>query len=242
MTATVLTFPYTGGLQTLIVPPGITALQVECWGAQGSGGANPGGKGGYVKGNLTTNPGETLNLYVGGGGFGGGGGGTGGGATDIRQGGTALGNRQLVAGGGGSGSYEGSVQSGTYNPANLAGGFGGYAAGQPGFGIGGGGAGTQTNGGAAGASDNVNLTGTAGTLGQGGVGRSGNGSGGGGYYGGGGGSGYGSNPYYGGGGGGSSYFGGSNITSASHASGTRTGNGLMVITFLTGDSVGILIG
>ncbi len=91
----------------------------------GSGGAgrnfsgeidHAGGLGGTATANLEVNPGEVLEIRVGGGvsfgvgGFNGGGsaattfGGGGGGASDIRQGGSDLADRVVVAGGGGGGS------------------------------------------------------------------------------------------------------------------------------------------
>src|SRR6056300_1797102 len=56
----ITTFDYTGSMQTYTVPPGVTEIQIECWGAQGGasgicGGALDfdGGHGGYATGNLT---------------------------------------------------------------------------------------------------------------------------------------------------------------------------------------------
>lgn len=96
---------------------------LEVWGANGgtfNSSYEKGGTGGYSKGTVELDAGETLYLYVGGkgsygtstsntatsgGGFNGGGnagyrGGAGGGATDIRIGGTTLNHRLIVAGGG----------------------------------------------------------------------------------------------------------------------------------------------
>lgn len=96
---------------------------LELWGANGGtyiSGSGTGGTGGYSKGTVELEAGETLYLYVGGvgtygtsstyketsgEGFNGGGaagykGGAGGGATDIRIGGTTLYHRLIVAGGG----------------------------------------------------------------------------------------------------------------------------------------------
>ncbi len=107
----VTTFSYTGGMQTYVVPLGVTSLEMDLFGAAGYGDL---GQGGRCKAELAVTPGETLNIYVGGagtstgGGFNGGGTpgtnatyGGGGGASDIRQGGTGLANRIIVAGGGG---------------------------------------------------------------------------------------------------------------------------------------------
>ncbi|MFN8297139.1 MAG: HYR domain-containing protein [Chitinophagales bacterium] len=105
------TFNYTGGAQTFIVPSGVTSITVDVKGAAGYGLQ---GLGGRVQATIPVTPGESLQINVGGagtettGGFNGGGNagsnfgyGGGGGASDIRRGGTALGNRYIVAGGGG---------------------------------------------------------------------------------------------------------------------------------------------
>lgn len=107
-------------------------MTIECWGAQGGDTEyGSGGKGGYALGTLTVSPGETLYIFVGekgsrrsGGWNGGGVGGysfeqgtdgcNGGGASDVRQGGTALSNRKIVAGGGGgAGAAAGGSGGGT---------------------------------------------------------------------------------------------------------------------------------
>lgn len=109
------TLVFTGSVQTIIVPPGVTQLTVAAAGAQGgtNGQGALGGLGGSAAGILTVTPGDVLSIYVGGSnGFNGGGistntacptaiGGNGGGASDIRLNGVALTNRVLVAGGGG---------------------------------------------------------------------------------------------------------------------------------------------
>ncbi|MBK6820830.1 MAG: T9SS type A sorting domain-containing protein [Bacteroidetes bacterium] len=111
------TFSYTGSMQNFIVPPGVTSLEIECWGAQGGANwVNNVNFGGYSKGTFNVTPGENLNIYVGNqpltlaGGFNGGGAGdgagrAGGGASDVRQGGNALANRIIVAGGGGGAGF-----------------------------------------------------------------------------------------------------------------------------------------
>ncbi|THF73936.1 glycine rich domain-containing protein [Cohnella fermenti] len=112
-------FTYTGAVQTFTAAKAGT-YKIQAWGAQGGGisPAYPGGKGGYAEGTIDLAVGDVLNIYVGqnpsaktggwnGGGNGGSGGSdidygyAGGGASDVRQGGTALANRILVAGGGG---------------------------------------------------------------------------------------------------------------------------------------------
>ena len=207
-------FSYTGAAETYVVPPGVSYIQIEVWGAQGGdsevcGGITEadGGLGGYAVGNLLVTPGEVYTLYIGGkpsvtlgvgsaGGFNGGGasgqyGGAGGGATDVRHGGIALANRIIVAGGGGGGN--------TGCPDHGTGGAGGGYTGSNGINLSGGYAagmgGTAVAGGAGGGA------GSAGSLGVGGTGDYHVAGGGGGYYGGGG-------AYAAGGGGGSSYTGG----------------------------------
>jgi hypothetical protein len=59
----VTTFNYTGGMQTYVVPPGVTSVQMDLYGAAGYGSL---GYGGRVVANLTVTPGETLNVFVGG--------------------------------------------------------------------------------------------------------------------------------------------------------------------------------
>ena len=135
----VLTYTYTGAVQTETLPPG--TYQLECWGAQGGDYSTSylGGRGGYSIGVLTLEEDTDLFIYVGGqgvactrtaaaagGGFNGGGdayGNTstsyslglgGGGGSDIRIGTDSLYARVIVAGGGGgqSGRYHYSSQSG----------------------------------------------------------------------------------------------------------------------------------
>jgi len=223
------TFSYTGGQQTWAVPLCVTSVTVEAWGAQGGGSdccggsiQDDGGLGGYAKGTLTVNPGETLYIYVGGkgqvagaGGWNGGGsgaqyGGGGGGASDIRKGGTSLNDRKLVGGGGGAGNCG--------CPDHGSGGYGGGLTG--GTGAGGwtpGTGGTQTEGGAAGSNCNP------GTFGNGGSNPAYHmAGGGGGWYGGG-------CAYAAGGGGGSSYYGGT--TNGTTSANTRSGNGQVTVTW-----------
>jgi PKD-like domain/Secretion system C-terminal sorting domain len=137
------TFNFTGGIQTFTVPCGVDTIFVQTWGAQGGSGAagssvsgpTPGGNGGlggYAEGWLLVNPGDILNVFVGGqgatptGGFNGGanGGsqnaGGGGGASDIRVGGTAETDRVITAGGGGGGG-----RGGCESQVAIAGGTGG---------------------------------------------------------------------------------------------------------------------
>jgi gliding motility-associated-like protein len=247
-----LMFNYTGGVQTLTIPPCASQVSVEMVG--GSGGAQgPNmnqGLGAMVSGILTVPPGSTIEINVGGaggcgagsGGFNGGGSGAngtqtyigcgGGGASDIRVAPYTLGDRIAVAaGGGGEGGGNGS-----YNPSAGDGGCntGGqstlFSWGDHGFG------GTQAAGGAGGAAWGSGAAGSAGSFGQGGAGATDpcfntgpGGGGGGGYYGGGGGGSdcWGGGGSLGGGGGG----GGSSLTplGGNCTAGVNDGDGYVMI-------------
>jgi len=225
----VLTYNYTGGVQSYTATVN-GAYKLEAWGAQGGNdtAGTPGGLGGYASGTINLTAGQTLNIYVGGqggtsnynsgtgssagwnGGGAGGYGSGGGGATDAR-----IGSSKIIVAGGGGGAAG-------WNSTSYAGGTGGGATG--GTGIGNGSytpayGGSQTAGGAGGNWSNTE----SGSLGKGGdsVSGSGGGGGGGGYYGGGAG-------VLSGGGGGSGYIGG--VTQGTMSNGTRTGNGLFIIT------------
>ena len=210
------TFSYTGGQQQWTVPLGVHSAQFDLYGAQGSNNGNSGftgGMGGRARATFDVTPGQTLYLYVGGtpgfnqGGFNGGGRAFagGGGGTDLRVGGTGLGNRVLVAGGGGGvGNYGGASTGG------AGGGLTGTSGSSPTAGA----PGTQTEGG----------PGTwPGSLGQGGGGGFGSGTasggGGGGYYGGG------TNDQEGGGGSGYGPAG------TFFETGVRSGHGEAIITY-----------
>lgn len=140
----VLNYDYTGGVQSIMLPPG--SYKLECWGAQGGyrSSATYGGKGGYSVGELTLNEETTLYVQVGGsgntgktsGGYNGGGKRNtyngGGGGTDIRIGQDSLYARVIVAGGGGSdgapgkkGMYGGGESGGSSTEKYGTGGFGG---------------------------------------------------------------------------------------------------------------------
>lgn len=123
------TFGFTGSQQTFTVPAGVTKVTIQASGGQGGDAeGSAGGKGGSVTAAISVTPGETLYVYVGsqghngigvvvppgglnsGGGADGGAGGTtigpisrrgggGGASSDVRQNGTALSNRVVVAGG-----------------------------------------------------------------------------------------------------------------------------------------------
>lgn len=120
------------GQNKFIVPPTITSVKFDVYGAVGgkdsrSTTSMP-GNGGHISGNLTVTPGMVLNIFAGapgsngdvlfgapsgqnGGGAGNldpinGCGGAGGDASDIRIGGTALSDRVVVAGGGGGAGFD----------------------------------------------------------------------------------------------------------------------------------------
>lgn len=234
-----VTCAFTGEERIWKAPSAVTSATFDLYGAQGGSQADTvhsagGGFGAHVHATLSVQPGQFFAIYVGGtpalgsasGGFNGGGsatgssdvngGGGGGGASDIRIGpGFGIGDRLLVAAGGGGNGGSGFETDYRVDGIWAAGGMGG-ASGQPGatgYRAGwldllsaGGGAGTANEGGGGGAGgaipiyeqpyDSVTPSGTSGNFGLGGIG-SGNGDGGGG----GGGSGW-----YGGGGGGSAGY------------------------------------
>jgi glycine rich protein len=227
------------------VPNGIKKVTIDARGAAGgagffasSGASAPAGLGGEVTATFSVQPGQVLQIVVGGqggagsdsapgaGGFNGGAngglilglssGGGGGGASDVRTGACAMTNscdlhaRILVAGGGGG-------AAGYPDPSLGSGGFGGgYFGGSGGDGNYAGGGGTQTAGGAGGGSA------AQGTFGQGGdAGPDAGGGGGGGWYGGGGGD------DYNGGGGGSGYI--LPAIFGSFQIGVQSGDGFVVI-------------
>ena len=203
---TTVNFSYTGADQLYVLPPGVSWIRAQLWGAGGGNARATTGAGGYTEGIISVPSGvNRMNVIVGGAGgypgsgYGGGGysnpdsgngGGGGGGRSAIRF--ASPGNpfvEVLTAGGGGGSGLGGN-----------SGGGGGGLTGLGGNGSAGGGGGTQSAGGAGG-------TGNGGTAGsgtqfQGGDSTGGfsGGGGGGGYYGGGGASGV-PNSHHGGGGG-----------------------------------------
>ena len=215
----------TAGATTFTVPASVTSLAVVATGGAGGAGGccnNIGGNGGVVTVTLPVNPGQILNLFIGGGGTkvstpasGGGGGGS----TTINPGAV----NQIVAGGGGGGGGPNGSSGGNGNggigagPTAGAGGLGGVggAAGFPG-----GSAGGNGNGGPGGSAGGAGGVGVA----QAGIGGSAiagsfgaGGGGGGGYGGGGGGGGAPDNRGSGGGGGGSVGPAGAGYSVASNA-------------------------
>lgn len=225
-------YNYTGGQQTFTAP-NVGLYKLEVWGAEGGATSNAiqGGYAGYSYGNIELAKGESIYVYVGGmgattsaGGYNGGGhgydrGGGGGGATDIRKGGTGLGNRVIVAGGGGGAGVNGSPgrygDGGGLTSENGSQSNGCYVTGA-----------NQSTGGNAYCGSYT--PGQNGTLGQGGNANMsswyGTGGGGGGYYGGAGGT------VHNGGSGGSGYVGG--VIEGNTTSGVFTGHGQVVITFV----------
>lgn len=227
-----VTFSYTGAVQNWTVPAGVTTVTIECWGAQGGptwdmGNRCYGGKGAYAKARVAVGPGETLHVYVGGQtGWNGGGGPVdapkGGGGTDVRTAATDDYSQRLLSAGGGGGAT-----------TNLTeGGAPGGEGSDPHYG--GGGAGWESEGGQGGWGAPLSSNGT---LGRGGDGAFGCGSGGGGWYGGGGGGVL--NGVNRSGGGGSSWYDGSataadgrtRVADFTRISGIHSGHGKVVITY-----------
>ena len=259
-----LTFHYTGKEQSFTAPVGAKWITVVALGAAGGG---LGGRGGRVFAEFPVMHGEHLAVLVGGttnsasGGYNGAGNGAiysgydrgaygGGGATDIREGGTRLRDRILVAGGGGGQGgqlpySEGYGVGGKGGGSSAGNGNSGY--GSDGVEGGGGTGGAQDGGGSGGLAGfggygygQVGLDGSRADGGSGGGGQTGStggGGGGGGYYGGGGGGGGGwaygdSEGGGGGGGGGSSYIEPSARKYESWQGWkTATGNGLVVFSW-----------
>lgn len=257
--ARAVSFGFTGSAQWFTVPAGVHQIKIEAIGA-GGGEAQEGegglpGKGAKATYTFNVNPGEELQVNVGGsptdkvGGWNGGGwggysadgpdGGAGGGASDVRRGGTGLADRIIVAGGGGG---AGGGEVGIDAP-HCNGGQGGGLEGSPGSACenGEGYGGTQLAGGSGGSGWGTGAAnGDAGSEGFGGAGGgisesglftpSGGGGGGGGYFGGGGGGAFigGNTRAGGGGGGGSSYTpDGSGLDP-----GFQLGNGEVLITYM----------
>ena len=249
----------TGTIQTWTVPPCVTTVTIEAWGAQGGGGnAGPGGLGARMKGDFSVTPGQVLRILVGQMGTQCGTEGGGGGGTFV----TDNSNTPLIIAGGGGGSARGSVGlGGTTNTCGLDGqdpgaGFSTGGCAGNGGGVTSGcasGGGLLTNGGSNGSSSpctsapgggmsfvNGGNGGTAncsfcngvnadGGFGGGGATFGAADRGGGGGYSGGG-AGAGSNGTEGGGGGGGSY---NNGTNQSNASAEHEGHGLVQITWNT---------
>ena len=95
--------PYTTvGANDCQIPAGVSSISVSATGGGGGGGVGKvGAAGAVVAGTISVTPGNTLPLFVGGGGKGFNGGAGGGGSSNVNAG--AVGN-QIIAGGGGGGS------------------------------------------------------------------------------------------------------------------------------------------
>lgn len=252
-----ISYGYTGGLQTYVVPVGIEHVIVNAKGASGGYNSRPTvlldspGHGACVVCTLTVSVGQVLNIYVGqkggdgtsavggAGGYNGGAagghgassvnsGGGGGGASDIRVGGVALGNRVIVAGGGGGAGLNCGLN-------NDKGGDGGGTTGQngnfciPGSGTSSaGGGGTPSAGGAGGTCTSCTPSGPSSAGTLGNGGAVITGS-----AGGGGGAGYygGGGGQWNGGGGGSSYTDATLVSGVTHTRGCQTNSdGVVTIT------------
>lgn len=255
------TFSFTGRKQMFAVPTGVTRVKVTASGASGAGFYSGGGSGGLITAVVRVTPGESLAVFVGGegtyyggGGYNGGGssgtginGIDGGGASDVRQGGSKLEDRVVVAGGGagqGCCAYSDGGAGGGRTGATGSGGSGSGSAGGGGGGFGG----DQKTGGSGGAGAQGSYPGSRGGRGtfgdgghggEGGSGGSEGGGGGGGYYGGGGGGGgssvnttSGSNSGSGGGGGGGSSYVEKSATHVTDKAGAAArGNGRVIISW-----------
>jgi len=232
--ADTVSFSFTGGEQTFVVPAGVTGLHVVAVGARGGGASGlasgaEGGFGAVVSGDVAVSPGETLYVEVGG--AGGKGTGTGTGTGGFNGGGAGAGGESGEGAGGGGGGASDLRTLPRSNPASLgsrlivaaggggAGGTGGSpgemggtgggagAAGSAGGGLShgaGGGAASTTGPGTAGAGSPEGSPGQIGSGGSGGVTSADGGGGGGGGLYGGGGGGAANGGGGGGGGGGSS--------------------------------------
>lgn len=240
----------TPGSADFVVPPGVTQVAFDVFGAEGGGPGTP-GLGAKASATFNVAAGDVLTVDVGGhggtnvGGLNGGGngassgtGGGGGGASDVRSSSTFL---IVAGGGGGSGGSAGHGAGGAGGNPDGGAGAGDFPnkAGPSG---GAGGSTSASTGGTGGTGGNIGLTqagdGTNGSSMQGGVGGSGRplpgsgtgsggGGGGGGFFGGGGGGG-GIGSQHGAGGGGGSSFG---PTGTLFVRGAKTGDGEVVITY-----------
>ena len=251
------TFTYTGAVQSLTIPAGVTKVTIEAWGAQGGNyEVSSGGYGTDMKGDFSVSPGDALTIYTGGQGNSNTMGPGGGGGSGVIKGGLPI----LVAGGGGGASYNGNsgknastgtsgVNSsgaggtdgyggnrGTYDPDPTDCGYGSGGGGYLGNGLvsTSGGGYSPANGGAGGTGGGC-MASNYGGWGFGGGGSGAYAGGGGGGYSGGGGGQYRNTSESGlrTGGGGGSYNTGTNKT---NTVGARSGNGLVIITYISGSN------
>jgi len=245
VTAHTEVFGYTGSVQFFTVPAGVTSITVTALGASGGAGDTVPGLGGLAEATLDVDPGDELEVWVGGegetdwyevaGGFNGGGGvfeccgsaksGAGGGASDVRGAPYGLDNRLIVAGGGGGGADFSNASEGGHGGGTEGGDGVGYVASNPNVQPGTGG--TQTEGGSAYECCGSSYPNENGRFGQGGAcwhDAAGCGGGGGGWFGGGAGS-------FAGGGGGSSYVDADGNTDQLTMSAENLGDGYVIISY-----------
>jgi hypothetical protein len=251
------TYSYTGAVQSLTIPAGVSKVTIEAWGAQGGNcGVSSGGYGTDMKGDFSVLSGDVLTIYTGGQGNSNTWGPGGGGGSGVIKGGLPI----IVAGGGGGASYNGNsgknASTGTSGVnSSGAGGIGGYGGNRGtydpdpsdcGYGSGGGGYlgnGSVSTSGGGYSPANGGTGGTGGGCISSNFGGWGFGGGGSGAYAGGGGGGYsggGGGQYRNTsesglrqGGGGGSYNTGINTT---NTVGARSGNGLVTITYISGSN------
>ncbi|MCG8574024.1 MAG: T9SS type A sorting domain-containing protein [Flavobacteriales bacterium] len=130
-------FTYSGTIETYTVPPGVSNIQIECWGAQGAGdNGTTGGLGAYMSGTFAVTPGQELKILVGGqgsadpGSINSAGGGGGSFVTDLSD------NPWIIAGGGGG--TNGTPMNGDENAPVTNNGLNGYSPSNPSnYGVGG---------------------------------------------------------------------------------------------------------
>lgn len=162
---TTVTFTSSGNFT---VPPGVTSLTVQLWGAGGAGGSPAGGGGAFVQStSIPVKGGQIIPVTVGNGGLGQG---FGAGCTTCNKGGNSSFGTYVTANGGSAGGFTyagyisgtgvgGAASTGTYVAQSYAGGNGGYASSNLGnvanYGGGGGSAFTNQTGGNGGGAVNL---------------------------------------------------------------------------------------
>jgi hypothetical protein len=175
-----VTFDYSGGEQTYVVPAGVTYVSIKAWGAGGGGGfaTSWGGGGGFITGDLVVHPGDVLRVRVGGAGrFSSASPST---ARDYPTTGAGFsayggGGDTWVTGNGGQGGGRSEVETAT-SEIMIAGGGGGGSDGNTGYGAlsgGGGGGGTGVGPNPGGYANQGGRAGAAGDTPQGGGGGGG---------------------------------------------------------------------
>jgi hypothetical protein len=161
---------------TLIVPPGITCIRVEAWGAGGGGtnatssGRGGGGGGAYTRGNLSVSQGNSVAITVGTGGTAGVAGGSSSVGTIIANGGGSNASSNNGGAGGAASAITGNVV------ASFAGGTGGNGSTGQADDAGGGGGGSAFTNAPGGTGGNGGSSNTVGGAGGAGTGAGGNGA------------------------------------------------------------------